>query len=281
MSRLQAPQFLVDVFRDLRDRRLLVPVAALLVALVAVPVALSSGGDEVVAPPAATPVDADDATQVQSAVLAEQGGIRNYRERLEELKSKNPFKQQFTSVPGSKDETADVASDAVSSAIDALSGASSSAGATTSGSSGGSHDGLDPVDPITTQPNEPASDPAPLKPEIRFFAGRVDVTVGPLEHTKKLEGVRALDMLPSRGTPVVAFLGLGESADKAVFVVSSDVVMTDGDGNCAGGGGDGTCQFVELQPGDQRFFHLGDGSIHRLRVLDTDVVRVPDPRDRK
>jgi len=101
---LETPQFLKDIYGDLRDRRLLLPVVGLIVTVVAVPFLL--GGDPAPVPSApATANVPSDATEVRSAVLVEQTGIRNYRKRLEALREKNPFKQQFeiespdTSVP--------------------------------------------------------------------------------------------------------------------------------------------------------------------------------------
>ena len=91
MTRPQPPQLLTDVYRDLRDRRLLIPVIALLVALVAVPMLLGSKTPPPVPPAPAASVDLKDAAAVQSAVFVENASVRNYRKRLEPLKAKNPF----------------------------------------------------------------------------------------------------------------------------------------------------------------------------------------------
>ena len=50
---------------------------------------------------------------------------------------------------------------------------------------------------------------------------------------------------------MVAFLGLGEGGEKAVFSVSSDVVETDGEGSCAPKQ-PAPCQFLTLKIGEQR-----------------------------
>ena len=52
----------------------------------------------------------------------------------------------------------------------------------------------------------------------------IDVTIGPLGEGKTYDGVRYLDFLPNDKRPVVAFLGLGEGGEPAVFSISSDVV---------------------------------------------------------
>lgn len=282
MRRIETPRFLSDLYRDLRDRRLLIPIAALLVGLVAVPVALSSGSEEPAPPPAAAAVDTADATQVQSAVLADSTGIRNYRKRLEALKNKNPFKQQFVTPSASQvgiEESTDLAASTQSAGTGPVLSPSDAAdlSASAPSRSGARVGGGDPGSISPVGPAEPTTITKPVKPDVRFYAGRVDLTVGPLGQAKKLRGVKPLEMLPSQQKPVVAFFGLTADADRAIFVLSRDVTMTDGDGECIGRAG-GVCQFIELAPDDQRFIHLADGSIYRLRVLDTDVVRVPDPR---
>ena len=95
MNNVKAPRFLNDVYRDLRDRHLLLPAVALLVALIAVPLVLRKPAEEpAVAPP---PVAASaDTTAVTSAVLVDNSvSVRDYEKRLAKLKSKNPFEQHF------------------------------------------------------------------------------------------------------------------------------------------------------------------------------------------
>ena len=77
MKKLQAPPFLDNLYRDMRDRRLLVPALALLVALIAVPLALSSSSATTApppVPPAAASSGAGHEAATSPAVLAEQPG---------------------------------------------------------------------------------------------------------------------------------------------------------------------------------------------------------------
>ena len=99
---IRTPQFLNHLYRDLRDRRLLFPAVALLVALIAVPVAFSSSSAPTAPPPPApTASGTEPAPATEPAVLAEELGVTNYQKRLERLQSKNPFKQQYTEAPSS------------------------------------------------------------------------------------------------------------------------------------------------------------------------------------
>ena len=98
MKNVQTPQLLTDLYRDLRDRRLLVPALVLVVALIAVPVALSSSS-ATTAPPAPAPAATADGSEEEAAtspaVLTEELGVTDYRKRLEQLQGNNPFQQQF------------------------------------------------------------------------------------------------------------------------------------------------------------------------------------------
>src|SRR6266571_5111065 len=84
MKKIQTPAFLNNLYRDMRDRRLLLPALALIFALIAVPVALSSSSATTAPPPApaATGGSARDAA-TSPAVLTEQLGVTNYRQRLD------------------------------------------------------------------------------------------------------------------------------------------------------------------------------------------------------
>jgi hypothetical protein len=260
MSTLKPPALLNDLYRDLRDRRLLIPAVALVAALIAVPVLLST--DSPPAPPPAPPPPSE-ATAAQPAVLAQTVGIRDYRKRLEALKSKNPFKQKFALPTPESVALADQGSTTAA----GTPAASTVAGDTSTASSSGSTS-------TSTQPVEPVSGggtgPARVRVEqtTKLITRRIDVAVGPLGETKQVKNVRALDFLPSNDAPIVAFLGVSEDAKRASFAVSADVVFSDGDGSCV----PDPCQFLTLKRGGQRYLHYRpegepEEIIYRLRLL--------------
>ena len=287
MRKLEAPKFLSELYRDLRDRRLLLPIAGLVVAIVAVPILLSGGSSAVAPPPPSAQAADSDASEVAPAVLVTDTGVREYRKRLAQLKASTPFKQQFA-LPPAKSVTLE---DASAADAGAETGDVSGSGGSTSSFDTAVTDTVEAAggsSSVTTDTTvtEPAGDqvdasvteePEPPKPEIRFYAGRIDVTVGELGDAKRVDGVRYLDLLPSESRPVVAFLGLAHGGEGAVFSVSRDVVETDGDGSCAPKK-PAPCQFLTMHVGDKRTFKYADGTTFRLTLRDTDVVRVPDPR---
>jgi hypothetical protein len=280
MKTPNAKSFFAGLYRDLDDRHLVLPALLLVVAIIAVPVVLGGSSAEPAAPPPAPVVADAHATAVESAVLATDPGVRDYTQRLEALKEKNPFVQQFA------DKSSENPLDASTAALGADTTGTEAAGAAVTAPSGSTSvpgsGGDVPTEttpaPDTTTPTDPTTGDTPqVQTQTRFFAPRIDVTFGKLGEAKEITDVRHFDFLPNEKTPVVAFLGLGESADKAVFGVSNEVVETSGDGSCAPHEVDG-CDLLVLRVGEQRILKLVDGTTYRLKVTDTHFTRIPDPR---
>ena len=93
MKKIEPPKILVDLYRDLRDRRLLLPFGLLAGALVLVPLALSKSSHP--SPPPAVASSAGKVSAAQPAVLTAEVGVRNYNKRLAAMKEKDPFKRHF------------------------------------------------------------------------------------------------------------------------------------------------------------------------------------------
>jgi hypothetical protein len=244
MSRIKPPAFLDDLYRDLRGRRLLIPAVALVVALVAVPVLLANGQPSV-APPA--PAPPTEATAAQPAVLAEQVGIRDYSKRLEALKSKNPFKQQFALPTPESVAIADAPS---ATPVDSAAPADLSTGASASSSVPSST----PVVPVPSASGTGSTPTDQVNHTRRLITRVVDVTLGPLGDTKQYDNVRRTDVLPSNDDPIVAFFGASPNGKRASFLLSAGVVYSDGDGSCAPA--PDSCYFLTLKEGQQRYLHI-------------------------
>lgn len=264
---LQPPAVVQNVYRDLRDRHLLLPAIALLAALVAVPVLLKS---DPAPPPAAPPAAlAGDATAVEPAVLAEQlGGVRNYRERLAALKQKNPFKQQYL-IPTPKGETVEsVGSSQESETI------TSGGGAVTGGSEPviGSGDAGSTVGgpPASRGPSGPPQTKVVKEPKPYLYSPRVDVVIAHGGERKKYESVKPGQLLPDRKTPIAMFFSAPNSLKSARFVLSSDVGATSGDGHCAPSAD--KCEFLKLGLRDKRVLEYGEDA-EKYSIMLTKVRR--------
>ena len=280
------PKFLQDVYGDLRDRRLLLPVAALLVAIAAAPFLL--GGDPPPVPPApATASVPPDAAEVRSAVVVEQTGIRNYRKRLQALRKKNPFEQQFDAEP--EDTSVAVGSEPADASISIAGGddsassdpvASSPTDAFGSPSVGGS--------PSVTFGTEAASGSSPLsvgadpeETEVRevetLISYSVGVDVGRAGELEERDAVERFTPLPSRQAPVLIYVGVSDNGERAAFLVSRDVTETKGDGICIRSTS-GECSLLTIKVGEEREFLYGpDAERFRLKLRSISLVEEPAP----
>lgn len=295
-----APKFLNDLYCDLRDRRLLLPIAALLVAIVAVPLLLSNSSPAPLPP--AVPAATDQAAAVTPAVLAESSGVRDYQKRLVALKRTNPFEQQFTNQPKSASVRVDsgnadgsitvqgsgssttpaptssspssTATTGTSVAVPTNTGAPSTSGAPPSTS------GAPTVNPTGSpsggsDPGSPAPDDSSGEPTL--YTGTADITFGPLGDATRYRAVKRFEMLPDEKLPVVAFLGLSVDAQRGYFLIANDVSETSGDGSCSPKR-PSPCQILALSIGDQRTLKVEvKQQTYRLRLTGTNIDQISDP----
>jgi hypothetical protein len=273
MNSAKLSKFFRDLHRDLVDRRLLIPLIALAVAIVAVPMLLSSSS-EPVATSATAPADLSGASAVDAAVIVSDTGIRDYRRRLEDLKTKNPFDQQFTAV---KTDTTNAPTPVTGSGLTPPDTTSSgSAPAPASDPSAGAPTVSSPpvvqTGPPADSSGAPADESDSTETVTRLITRQINVVTGPLGDTKRVKGVKNLTLLPSKSHPAVAFIGVSQDASHAAFAVSSDVTSVKGDGHCDGGG-PLKCEFLTLDVGEQAIFRTDKGT-YRLRLVKVADVRV-------
>lgn len=268
-SSITLPPFLADLLRDMRDRRLVVPAIALVVAIVAVPVALGTSADPV--PTATQFVPPPAAEAVQPAVLADQGtGIRDYRKRLDALKSKNPFKQpQAPSGPKAQAGSGTNSAAAVSTPAESNPPPPvTSVGANSPAASTGA--APTPTPPATPAP--PSSNSSGSHEPATLLAPQVDIKIGPIGKTEEIDNVEPGDLLPARRTPVLIFIGARPDLSTASFLVSRDVAATKGDGRCSPSAV--KCQVIRLADGDARTFDYGPEHL-KYRIKLRAIRQVP------
>lgn len=274
---VKAPTFANNLYRDMRDRKLLVPVLALAVALLAVPLVLSSSSTTTAPATSAVPGGASSGHEdpTSPAVLTEQVGITDYRKRLEQRTRKDPFRRHFTSLPkGAKLDTSSSLSTATTSADTTVS--SSVEPATSSGSSTVSSS-------VSSSPgsgSSPSTGNDDDEPVLFFVKRRIDVKVGPLGSVMDKKRVKQLSFLPSGGAPLVAYLGTNESGTRALFDVSSDVTSASGDGECRPS--PSMCRFLSLKEGEvEKFDYAPDaGTPYKLQLLAIRDVVTKSPSSR-
>jgi hypothetical protein len=239
---IKVPAVVENLYRDLRDRNLL-PIAALLVvAIIAVPIVLSASSDTTPSEAPSAEIVPADAPEAQAVVLAENPGLRNYQQRLEELKAKNPFAQQFQFSGLSHTTVESDSGDTVTSS----SGVPTSSGSVDVGSSGSStvSSGSTPSsEPTPTVDTDTTSETTVEQAKPKFYTWKLDVRYGTPGDLKKRDNVKVLDLL----SPVGVFMGASFDAEKAYFFLSSDVASASGEGHCLPTPND--CQFLSLEEG--------------------------------
>lgn len=290
---MKPPPFLANLYADLRDRRLLPVVGVLLVAIVAVPLALKRETQ----PP---PLDANALAAVEGAevptlpaVLASDPGLRDYRERLDAMRSKNPFRQDFEA-PAIADAaiasaaladvgaTVGASSDSVPEPTAPSGSDSTSSGSTTSPASPQTSTASVASSSSGTGSKSSSKSEGEIKTKTKEVkvAYRVDLQVGLVGEAKRRKNVKALTALPSESSPVMVFIGAGEDGKQAVFLLSEDVGQTEGDGSCLPDAGD--CQFLSLKPGQERRLVYGSGPESKEYVIKlVEIKLAPITKDSK
>jgi hypothetical protein len=264
MRNVRVPQLLTDLYRDLRDRRLLLPTAVLAVALIAVPVALSSSAT----PTPTAPPTAPDAggsrqqTAAEPAVLTRELGVTAYRKRLERVKAKNPFRQQFT-LP---EVTSKVEGSSVTEPVDA-SGLSTSGGGSTS-----TEPITSTVSPDGSTSTSSSSEPSGGAPEPTLYVFQLDLAIGPPGDVSRRKHVELGKFLPSEQKAMFAFAGITQDVKHALFLVSDDVSSVEGDGRCFPG--PSNCRLLRLKIGHEaKLAYAPEGDrTYKLRLHGIDIV---------
>ncbi len=250
MPEIKVPDFLLDLYYDLRERHLLPLVALLLVAIVALPIVLSSGssGSESVESEAAVATPSASVPSSKLIVGKAAPGLRDYRRRLTGT-PKDPFEQKYTTPEGEGN-------------------AVGSAPATGSSSSGGSESTsvtTESSPPETTSSNPTETSPGTTPSEgngepssgahLRYYSFAIDVRIVPVPSgasTSKAEpsvrhNLPELTMLPSRKEPALTFMDVSKDEKKVLMLVSDKVTGLFGDGVCVVGSEH--CQLIALEKG--------------------------------
>jgi hypothetical protein len=256
--------FLLDLWHDLRAKRLWPVAAVLAVAVVAVPVVLSKPSD---APdPAPVPTvrkapDPKDLKALASVKLDETSLERG--SSLNTFDPSNPFRP-----PKKVTDKKNSASDAPSTVTGDTTGGSGgsvpddgllitppSGGGTTGGGGGTGTGGTGDGGTQTTT-------------QYRYV---VDATFWVNGHKRQIKGLERLDMLPNEESPLLLFLGVSANAGNAVFLVDSTLEAA-GEGKCKPRARE--CAFLYLGAGSEHEFANENGDSYTLRIDEIRKVRV-------
>ena len=266
--------FLLDIWHDLRSKRLWPVAVVLLIAAVAVPVALIKPAPQT-EPDAGAPAAeelATDAGLISRTSQPEAGssGLGSFR-------SKNPFQSGIKRESAEADESgsaetqidrgsatgagagSDLASGAPASGSDLGSASSSS---TASGATGGAPSGSTGA-PASGGTTSGGSGGGAI--ETRHFSYEVDVVYGEAGRTRPFDGVEPFDALTERN-PRLLFIGADTKGESATFSVLDEDLRDRGDGRCVDVGG--RCSVLFLKPGEEhRFIDRDTDEEYKIRLV--------------
>jgi hypothetical protein len=252
--------FLLDIWNDLRDKRLW-PVAALLLAgLIAVPVVLSKPTEEPAVAPVATPSPKTAGVAKSLTTLTVAKDDTGEGSTLDVFDPSDPFKPPKDVIANSKESSDTGAGTGSTGTGSTDTGTGSTGQPASTGSTGTSGSG-------TTS--------TPTETKVIKYRFVIDGSLTVNGKKKKFESLKTIGLLPSEKNPLFAYLGVGKNQDNAVFLVDTTVIPdADGDGKCKPSRD--KCAFLYLGPGETQKFTTADGDNYKLRISQIRKVVVTD-----
>lgn len=225
----------LDIWDDLRAKRLWPVAAALLLAVIAIPLFLMKPAEEA-APSGAKPGTPQ--AQATPAVAVVDEASRE-SSKLGVFGKKDPFRPPAAAL---KPSTSTSAASAISSAAGASASPLTSAGSPSSPGSAAAPIGGSGGSGSTGGGSAPAAPPVASLPRTAYTYV-IDLDFGREGHTRLHRGVPRLRVLPSERSPVVVFLGVPASGKRAVFLLNPGFAQR-GQGTCRPSRT--TCNFLYL-----------------------------------
>jgi hypothetical protein len=249
--------FLLDLWHDLRAKRLAPVAAVLALALVAVPVVLSKPSEEP-APPPTTARKAPDPKDLKALASVKLEQTDDRGSSLDVFDPSDPFRPP-KKVTKRSNQDGDVASTVAGETPSSGGGDTGSTGETPS-TGGGTTGG--------ETPSTGGGDAPTTTVQYRYV---VDLTFTSNGRTRHVESMERLDMLPSQESPLLLFLGVTANAGNAVFLVDSTLEAA-GEGKCKPRASD--CAFLYIGAGSEHEFTNEDGDSYTLRINEIRKVKV-------
>ena len=246
--------FFLDLWHDLRAKRLWPVAAVLVLALVAVPVVLSKSSETPPAAPVKAARKAPDPKDLKALASVKLTGADESRgSSLDTFDPSNPFRPPKAIEKRTRDDAAGE-STVTSGGAAGDDGGSTGGGDTGSTGGGGDTGSTGGGTPTTTQ--------------YRYV---VDLTFTANGRTRHIKSMERLEMLPSEASPLLLFLGVSSNAGNAVFLVDSTLDAA-GEGKCKPRASE--CAFLYIGAGSEHEFTNEEGDSYTLRIDEIRKVKV-------
>ena len=261
--------FLLDIWADLKAKRLAPVAIGLAVAVVAMPALLLKGEDAPTAGPLPiVPQAAADTAEVEVAEELAEGGSK-----LDSYKARDPF----DGLVKPEDDSASGTSGAAVAPSDALADATGG-GLPSTGSGGGSTPLPDlggSTDPggLDTTGGEP---PVVVKRPGAKFTYQLDVKFGRPGREKRYRNLSRMSFLPSAKVPALLFMGVPQDEKSALFFVHPTLSHA-GEGVCIPS--QTNCNFLRLKIGRDHFLSVKDYEF-RIQLLGIKRAKLSEEKKR-
>jgi hypothetical protein len=260
--------FMLDLWHDLREKRLWPVAVVLAVGLLAVPVLLAKPAED----PAPAPVVDASASKSNREQLAALAQVKLGEEKvgsgstLGVFDPANPFRPpkgvMKKQVPEGSSEEPGPGSNSASSDDGSSTGGSGGSGGSDDGTSGGgttpdtggTPGGVDGGETTTT-----------------VYKYVVDLTFTANGRKRRITGLEKLDMLPSQSSPLLIFMGVTANGSNAVFLVDSTLKAA-GEGRCKPS--EAECAFAYIGPGSEYMFTSENGDSYQVAINEIRKVKV-------
>ena len=250
--------FLVDLWHDLREKRLWPVAVGLLAAIVAVPAILFKPASEAT-PPTVTAPKVGGASTLPVVTVDAGPTVGS---RLEAFNEKNPFKPMRDLAKASTAGPPQTPSSGGSSGGSSSGGGS---GGTNPSSGGGSSSGGGG----STGDSTPSGGTPDTNPTVSWFHYVADFSFGEPGSPKKYKKAATFTLLPDEANPSITYMGVADDHKSAVFFISDPAFEAAGEGDCNAKGAE--CRFVTLKLGEtanEETFTAIDGSVsYDLKLL--------------
>ena len=272
MKNLNA-DFLLDIWADLKAKRLAPVAIGMAVAVVAIPALMLKGeGEPAAGPlPVITPASSSDGAEVELAEELAEGS------KLDSYKARDPFDglvkpEDGAGVSGTAIAPGDAPSGGPEKELSKLLGGGGSSpspgGGSTTPSLGGSNGGL------TTGGSNPP--PVTFRKRSRFTY-QLDVKFGRPGREKRYPNLTRMSFLPSADVPALLFMGVPQDEKSALFFVHPSLSHA-GEGVCLPSKAE--CNFLELAIGRDHYLSVDDYEF-RIRLLGIHRVKLSEERKQR
>jgi hypothetical protein len=261
--------FLLDLWHDLREKRLAPVAAVLLLGLIAVPVLLAKPAEDPgPAPVVAAPKKADNEALAALTKVKLGEDATGKGSTLGVFDPDNPFSPPKGAI---KKETTGVTSGGPGDTAGTPGGSTGSGGDTSTdgGSLGGGGGGVTSPGTGVTIPGTGGGGGGDTTTTVYKYV--VDLTFAANGRTRHIKGMEKLDMLPSDSSPLLIFMGVTAKGADAVFLVDSTLEAA-GEGRCKPS--ESECAFAYIGAGSEYVFTEEDGDTYTIKIDEIRKVKV-------